>query len=163
MSIAFRYESNRDDASALVNQCFLKILKSLGSFSNSNIEASYFSWIKKIMMNTIIDDFRKNRKLKENTQLLNGTDYIDQFADEEYNEIDKIIEEEALQNMILQLSEMQKNVFNLFAIDGFAHKEIASALSITIDNSKWHLSQARKRLQILLKEQIEKQKTIHHG
>jgi len=163
MSIAYRYQKNRDDAAILVNQCFLKILKGLPSFTNSDANRSYYSWTKKIMMNTIIDEFRKNGKAKEVIQNIESSEYLEQLGEEEYNLIEKDIEEEALQDMIRQLSDIQNNVFNLFAIEGFSHKEIADALTISITNSKWHLSQARKVLQGLLKIQLEKQNTIHHG
>ena len=163
MSIAYRYQNNRDDAASLVNNCFLKILNGLPSFTNSDAQRSYFSWTKKIMMNTIIDEFRKSEKSKDLIKKVDDPEYLEQFGDEEYNLIEKDIEEEALQYMITQLSETQKNVFNLFAIDGYSHKEIAEALTLSVANSKWHLSQARRLLQGMLRIQLEKQKTIHHG
>ena len=163
MSIAYRYQSNRDDAVVLVNHCFLKILKGLPSFTNSDAKRSYYSWTKKIMINSIIDEFRKKGKETKLIQQIENSEYLEQLGDNDYNLIEKKIEEEALQDMIRQLSETQKNVFNLFAIEGYSHKEIAEALMISIANSKWHLSQARKLLQGMLRIEAEKQKTIHHG
>lgn len=163
MSIAFRYRVNRDDALSLVNECFLKILYGLKSYRNSYALSSYFSWIKKIMMNTIIDEFRKHKKENELIENYKDGQYVESISVEEYNLIENDIEEEALQNMLNKLKERPRNVFNLFAIDGLSHKEISEALSISVENSKWHLIQARKELQLMLKEELEKQKIKQHG
>lgn len=162
MSIAIRYRINREDAVGLVNQSFLKILKGLHSHKNIYKSKSYFAWIQNIMIRTIIDDFRKNKTYTEQTQYIDNTHYLDQISHEDINYVENTIEEEALQEMLNKLNETPRNVFNLFAIDGLSHKEISGALSISVDNSKWHLSQARKRLQYMLKEQLENEK-INQG
>ena len=163
MSTANRYKLNREDAVSLVNQCFLKVLKSIAKHTNTYEEKSYFSWIQKIMINTIIDDFRKNKKQRENETFIDNEELLDHFSKDEANLIEQNIEDEALQEMLNKLSEIQKNIFNLFAIDGYTHKEISVALNISIDNSKYHLSRARKLLQAMLEEQLEKQKIDQHG
>lgn len=158
MSIASRYYTNREDALSCVNACFLKILLGLKSFDHQNGVKSYFSWLKKIMMNLLIDDFRKNKIDKKALNYFDDSDYFDQLLPEDYNTIEHMIHAESLQNMLAKLSEIQRSIFNLFAIDGYSHKEIATALEISSDNSKYHLSQARKYLQAMLKKEIEKQK-----
>jgi RNA polymerase sigma-70 factor (ECF subfamily) len=155
MSIAIRYRINREDAVDLVNQAFLKILNGLSAHKNINQSNSYFAWIHKIMSRTIIDEFRKNKIHNEKTHYIDNSIYLEQLSDGDYNYIEDTIEEEALQEMLNNLSESQRNVFNLFAIEGLSHKKIAHVLSISVDNSKWHLSQARKRLQLILKKQLE--------
>jgi RNA polymerase sigma-70 factor (ECF subfamily) len=157
MNVAFRYSINREDALAQVNMCFLKILKSLNSHSNDYPGKSYYAWIQKIMINTIIDDFRKHKREKENLRYSDNAEYLDQLSSEEFNQIEMKIEADELQAMIVRLSDIQRKVFNLFAIDGYSHKEISQALLISVDNSKYHLSQARKQLQEMLKKQIDKQ------
>jgi len=163
MNISIRYRLNRDDAVALVNQSFLKILLGLKMFNNSNGVKSYFSWIQKIMMHTVIDEIRKNKRLNEIEISTDKIEHFDALTTEEFNSIEEQIEEETLQEMLNSLSETQRNVFNLYAIDGYKHKEISEALSISIENSKWHLIQARKKLQLLLKRQLENQRMKHHG
>lgn len=162
MNVAFRYYNNRDDASAIVNQCFLKVLKGLPSFIKVQTTASYIVWIRKIMTNTLIDEYRKNGKKKEITQKIDDEVFLESISPEEYNDIEKFIEDEALYEMLSKLTEIQRNVFNLFAIDGYSHKEIGDALIISETNSKWHLSQARKKLQSELKMQVNKQKHEHN-
>lgn len=163
MNISYRYRINRDDAVALVNQSFLKILLGLKTFNNTNGVKSYFSWIQKIMMHTVIDEIRKNKKQNEIEIITDNNEYLEYLSKEEFNLIDEEIEEETLQEMLNNLSEIQRNVFNLFAIDGYKHKEISEALSMSIENSKWHLMQARKKLQSLLSEQLKNQRMKHHG
>jgi RNA polymerase sigma-70 factor (ECF subfamily) len=158
MSIASRYYVNREDAISCVNGCFLKILLGLESFSNQHGVKSYFSWSKKIMMNLLIDEFRKHKNDKNTLNYLEDASYLDQLLPEEYNAIEQMMHAESLQNMLGELTETQRSIFNLFAIDGYSHKEIADALEISTDNSKYHLSQARKCLQLILKREIEKQK-----
>lgn len=114
-------------------------------------------------MNTIIDEFRKHKKENELIENYKDGQYVESISEEEYNLIENDIEEEALQNMLNKLKERPRNVFNLFAIDGLSHKEISEALSISVENSKWHLIQARKELQLMLKEELEKQKIKQHG
>ncbi len=163
MNISYRYQKNRSDAVALVNQCFLKILLGLKNFDNTNGVKSYFSWIHKIMIHSAIDEIRKNKKQNDFHVSIENESHLEQLSKEEFNLIESTIEEETLQEMLNNLSEIQKNVFNLFAIDGFKHVEISEALSISIENSKWHLMQARKKLQSLLKEELEKQRINGHG
>ena len=67
-----------------------------------------------------------------------------------YNEIDSQIEAEELNDMLLSLPKATRVVFNLFAIDGFSHKEITEKLNIKLETSKWHMKEARKRLKALL-------------
>ena len=163
MSVAYRYRMNRDDAVSIVNQSFLKILNGLTTLNFKNGERSYFKWIQRIMINTVLDDIRKNARYEKTIHFGKESDIGDHFWTEDINDIEEKIEEEALQEMLGKLSETQRNVFNLYAIDGFSHKEIASSLNIGLSNSKWHLAQARKKLQFLLKEILENQKTTQNG
>lgn len=163
MSIAIRYKINREDSVVLINNCFLKVLKSLESHQYMHANKSYFSWIQKIMIHTIIDDFRKNKKEKEHLDYHDQTSYLEHLSANEYGIIESRIEEESLQAMLSQLSETQRQVFNMYAIDGYSHKEIANALVISIDNSKYHLSKARKCLQKMLLKQLEEQKLKHNA
>lgn len=163
MSIAIRYKINREDSIVLINNCFLKVLKNLESHQYMHENKSYFSWIQKIMIHTIIDDFRKNKKENEHIDYHDQTSYLEQLSANEYGIIESRIEEESLQAMLSQLTETQRQVFNMYAIDGYSHKEIANALVISIDNSKYHLSKARKCLQKMLLKQLEEQKLKHNA
>ena len=144
MSIAFRYKKNEEDAAALANEAFFKVLTNIDKYnSNSPFEA----WIRRIAINTAIDDYRKNKKREE---MFEAEDNFDGFEEVTYNEVDDTIEAEELSNMLLELPKATRIVFNLFAVDGYSHKEITEELGIGLETSKWHMKEARKRLKILL-------------
>jgi RNA polymerase sigma factor (sigma-70 family) len=149
VSICLRYTRNREDADALLNLGFLKILNNL---EKRRKEIPFPLWIRRIQINTIIDEYRKNKKEKEQTLV---TDFSEDY--EEYDEptissyVQKADAEYILQ-LIAELPAASQKVFNLFAIDGFSHKEIAGMMGISEGTSKWHLNFARTKLKEKLKE-----------
>lgn len=152
MGVCMRYKRDENEAKAVLNIGFLKILKSLPKYKQ---EGSFEGWIKRIMINTIIDEFRKNRKVKE---LISYTDFSThdtstQWID--FNKADQRFDAEELEAIIRQLPPVSQKVFNLFAIDGYSHKEIAKMLGISTGTSKWHLSSARKKLQEWLQQHLQ--------
>jgi RNA polymerase sigma-70 factor (ECF subfamily) len=133
MSICIRYKSDEAEARAVLNQGFLKILTNLDKY-NSNIP--FEAWIRRIMINTIIDEFRKYKKHKERVQY---TDFIanDTFDNRvDFNEADQMFDAEAIEYFIKQLPEVAQKVFNLYVIDGYSHREIGEMLDISEGNSK---------------------------
>jgi RNA polymerase sigma-70 factor (ECF subfamily) len=152
MSIAFRYYKNKDDAMAILNLCFYKVLTGLGSFLNKNNASAYKPWMSRIMINTIIDEYRKEKKRNEIIHPLEVSNSNIMINDSDYNTIEDYIQAEDLQRMLNTLPNLQQKVFNLYVIDGYKHKEIAELLSISVGNSKWNLSIARKELKRLVKE-----------
>lgn len=147
LSVCLRYESNKEDAEFLLNNGFMKILTHLDSFA---FDKPFEAWIRRIMINAIIDNFRKYGKHK------NVLDFKDIASDGtenhwvDHNAADLNYEAEELLNMINHLPTETKRVFNLYAIDGYSHKEIGHLLNISDGTSKWHLSFARKKLREML-------------
>ena len=154
--ICHRYSNNKEDAKALLNQGFLKIITNLDKF---NEDVPFGSWIGRIMVNTIIDEFRKNKKRRENMSSLE-IDEVHSMENVDFNEASQNLDAEALEQMIQQLPETSKKVFNLYAIDGYTHKEIGELLNISDGTSKWHVSHARKVLQAVLKKTMRNMMTI---
>jgi len=144
MSVAFRYKKNEEDAAALSNDAFLKILTNIKKY-NSN--RPFAAWIRRIAINTAIDDYRKNKKREE---MFEAEDNFEGLEEVTYNAVDDTIEAEELNSMILALPKATRVVFNLFALDGYSHKEITEELGIGLETSKWHMKEARKRLKSLL-------------
>lgn len=151
MAICLRYESNREDAEALLNQGFLKIITQLDKFRN---EVPFKSWIGRIMVNTIIDQFRRNKKHREHMSGVD-VDEVRQTDHVDFNEAAQELDAEELEKMIQQLPDMSRKVFNLFAIEGYSHKEISDMLDISDGTSKWHVSFARKSLQEMIKRTMK--------
>jgi RNA polymerase sigma factor (sigma-70 family) len=150
MSICLRYDNNELDASASLNLGFYKILISLDRYDS---KTPFEFWIKRIMINQCIDDYRKNKRhqgllLKE--EIRDGDLMVSSAV---FNEANEYFTKEHLARMLSSLPDLCSSVFNLFAIDGYSHKEIAELLDIPEGTSKWYLSEARKKLkELLLKE-----------
>ena len=156
MSVCIRYKVDKDEAKASVNAGFLKILNNLNRYNSA---VPFEAWIKRIMINHVIDEFRKNRKVQE---LIDYTDFSEkQIPDNiDYNEADKAFDAEDIEDLIRSLPPVTKKVFNLFAIDGYSHKEIGEMLKISDGTSKWHLNSARKKLQEAINQKMNSQKVI---
>lgn len=144
MNVAYKYYKNEEDAAAVVNTAFLKIFDNLDKY-NSN--SPIIPWMKKITVNHIIDEFRKNKNHKE-TFIDTKNDI--QIEESNLNEVEIDIEEEIVLSILKQLPNATKNVFCLYAIDGYSHKEITELLGISYETSKWHVKEARKKLKLLL-------------
>lgn len=141
LSICSRYEHNRQDAKGRMNEGFLKVLLNLGK---RRPEVPFEAWVRRIMINTVIDGFRmeRERKTRERMELP-----MDAQVGAGVNDYLRHMEAEAFAELLRQVPEMSRKVFNLFAIDGFSHAEIAELLGISTGTSKWHVSHARQLLQ----------------
>lgn len=157
MGVCVRYVNNKEEAQALLNAGFLKILNKLDTYK---AHVPFEAWIRRIMINTVIDDYRRNKKHKEH---LFYSDFEDQDRNDsrvDINEADRQFDADALRAIISELPPMSQRVFNLYAIDGYSHKEISKELSISVGTSKWHVSFARKTVQQKLKQAMESSKRI---
>jgi RNA polymerase sigma-70 factor (ECF subfamily) len=141
MGVCSRYTRNRDDAASLMNQGFLKILRNL---DRKRAEVPLEAWVRRILINTVIDAHRKELDRKRHETM---EEAMDQLADPEVNEYLAQMESEALAALLDRVPDMSRKVFNLFAIDGYSHAEIATLLGISDGTSKWHVSHARRVLQ----------------
>ena len=148
MSICDRYTSREEDASEILNDGFLKVFKEIHHFTPSytDVVSSFKGWLRKIMVYTAIDHFRKNNKHKNVTEL--DTAIIHLPAEDE-TAVDKISYDEIIR-FIQELSPAYRTVLNLFVVDGFSHDEISKQLGISIGTSKSNLAKARKQLQKIL-------------
>lgn len=141
MSICSRYERNRQDAAARMNQGFLKVLRNL---HKRGPDVPFEPWVRRIMINTVIDGFRRDRT-RRTTETLDPPAEMPENSD--VNEYLRHMEAEAFAALLHQVPPMSRNVFNLFAIDGLPHAEIARQLNISEGTSKWHVAHARMILQ----------------
>jgi RNA polymerase sigma factor (sigma-70 family) len=157
MAICDRYANKQDDAIEILNDGFLKVFREIHHYqpAYSDVVSSFKGWVRKIMVYTAIDHFRKNQKHKLVTQL-DPVEY--QMAATSANAIDKLSYDEIIR-AIQDLSPGYRTVFNLFVIDGLSHDEIAEKLDISTGTSKSNLSKARKQLQKILYKLNEVQET----
>lgn len=147
MSMVRRY-INHDKyqlAEEIMNNGFLKVLQKIESYK---YEGSFEGWVRRVIFHSLSDYIRQNIKYMEKTVLVEKDVVLEintasNFA---YNDIIKLVQ---------ALPETCRAVFNMYAMEGFSHKEIAEQLNISEGTSKWHLFEARKQLKIKL-EQLNK-------
>ena len=153
MAICDRYANKQEDAVEILNDGFLKIFKEIHHYkpAYSDVVSSFKGWLRKIMVYTAIDHFRKNHKHQMVTQLDN---VVYQIVTVSEDAIDKLSYEDIIR-AVQELSPGYRTVFNLFVIEGLSHEEIANHLGVSIGTSKSNLSKARKHLQKILFKQNE--------
>ncbi len=152
LSICDRYTTNHEDAIETVNDGFLKIFNEIHLYkpAYNNVVSSFTGWLRKIMVNTSIDHFRKNQKFRFVVDLDDNTVNISSGNFEDV--INKISTDEIIAAIKL-LTPACRTIFNLFIIEGFTHEEIANKLGISSGTSKSNLFKAKKQLQkILIKD-----------
>ena len=102
------------------------------------------AWARRIMINTVIDGFRQDRQRRATERgLPTDAEAVDGMGDAVINGFLQRMEAEAFAELLLRVPPMSRNVFNLFAVDGYAHAEIATLLGISEGTSKWHVANAR--------------------
>ncbi len=143
MSICLRYSKNKEEAIEVLNDGFMKVFTKTNKYDPSK---SFKGWIRKIMINTALDNYRQNLKYYHN-QDLEST----QLAAAKENVLSELSYQEIVQ-MVQQLSPAYRTVFNLYVIDGYTHEEIAELLNISTGTSKSNLSKAREKLREMLKK-----------
>ena len=147
MSICMRYAKDREEARDILHEGFMKVYKNLHLYEpHRPLEV----WIKKIMINTAIDHYRKNKKEPYHVD-------IDQaYAESDPSHISAIhqISAEEIIKLVQELSPAYRTVFNLYVIEGYSHNEIAEMLGINVGTSKSNLAKARQRLQELIKTKL---------
>jgi RNA polymerase sigma factor (sigma-70 family) len=141
MSICIRYTHSYEDASEALNTGFLKILNNMDKY---RADVPFKAWIRKIMVNVLIDEFRKQKKEKENFIL--AQEHAEHMPMVEINDAISRMDTERIHRLIMELPPVSQKVFNLYVVDGFEHKEIATMLGISEGTSKWHLHNSREQL-----------------
>jgi len=143
MGICLRYAGNRDEAAEVMNQGFFKVFTHIERY---DMERPFKAWLGKIMMNVSIDFYRANLKMAY-TEDLDKAEHVS-----DGDQVDKNLNYNDLLAMVQQLPQAYRTVFNLFAIDGYSHDEIAAMLNINAGTSKSNLHKARQKLkQMILK------------
>lgn len=161
LSICYRFANNKDDAVILLNEAFYKILTNI---EKQNPDIPFFAWAKRITVNYCIDEYKKaNNKKKVVAEA--------EDADELENKANLTIDEEETERYppdllakakeeILNLPATTQEVFQLFALEGYSHREIADIMGIKEGTSKWHVNNARKMLKAVLKRSMKVMSTL---
>jgi RNA polymerase sigma factor (sigma-70 family) len=143
MNLCVRYTKSEEDSKLVLNTGFLKVFKNIHQFDPA--KASLYTWIRTIVVNCCLDHIKSTQRTLAANELQEAEIvHIEP-------EVNGRMKAEEILLLIRNLPPATQAVFNLYAIEGYGHKEIATLLKISEGTSKWHLSEARKNL----KQQIE--------
>jgi RNA polymerase sigma factor (sigma-70 family) len=153
--VCFRYLKNDFDAEEVLVTSFTKIFEKIDKFDG---KGSFEGWIRKLTVNEALMYLRKHKKFQVQIDDEHFTN------DGKYEHFEGTLEAEDLMKLIEKLPTGYNTVFNLYAIEGYSHKEISEMMGITEGTSKSQLSRARSLLQKYLAESefFFNQKTIHY-
>jgi RNA polymerase sigma-70 factor (ECF subfamily) len=140
MAVCVRYVSDRETARDLLQDAFIKVFTNISSYNGSG---SFAGWIRRIFITTSLEYLRKNDALKQSVNL---DDFDYSIEHEEVTILDTISANE-LMKCVEALPNGYRTVFNLYAIEGYAHAEIANMLDISENTSRSQFMRARKLLQ----------------
>ena len=139
--ICLRYSNDEDEAKDLMQEGFIKLFLQLKTFKSE--KGSFEGWMKRIFVNNAIDYYRK----KKITSSIPADQVGEELADEREAMPVYDLSQEQLLELIRNLPQGYRTVFNLYVIENFSHKEIAAALGISESTSKTQFFKARKMLQ----------------
>ncbi|PCH77613.1 MAG: RNA polymerase subunit sigma-70 [Flavobacteriaceae bacterium] len=139
-ALCLKYSNNKQEAQDNFQDGFITIFHKIEQF---NFKGSFEGWMKRIMVNTVLQKYRKKNVLNIVTENIPDEVIVD--VDEDEVSLDMLLK------LIQELPERYRLVFNLYVLDGYTHKEISSFLNIAEGTSKSNLSRAR----FILKEKVE--------
>lgn len=144
-AVCLRYAKDKDDAADILQDGFLKVFTKIDQFSR---EHSFEGWMRRVMTNTAITHYYQNKKFNEQEKIdeINETD----IKDFDFNETE--FSNEELMGVIQTLPDNYRIVFNMFAIEGYKHKEISDMLNIEVSTIKTQYHRAKKMIQAKLEE-----------
>lgn len=140
LSVALIYTNQRNDAFEVVDDSFVKVFAEIEKYDPSQ---PFLGWLRKIVINTSIDYFRRNQK--RNLMVDAETQHI---HDHSPNAISNLTARDII-DLLNHLPNDHKKVFCLYEIDGFSHEEIARELEISESSSRVYLTRAKKQLREL--------------
>ena len=141
--VCLRYARDREEAQDLLQEGFIKVYERIGQYSG---EGSFEGWMRRLFVNLALDTYKK--KKRESEQVLA---FASEMEPEDGEDPWPDVSEKELVEMIRELPDGYRMVFNLFAVEGFSHKQIAAQLGISESTSKTQFFKARKQL----RQQVE--------
>ncbi len=133
------YESDHDKAKDILQEAFIKIFKNIDRF---NRQCSLKAWMKKIITNTAIDHYRKQH---HETQFIPIENIVNPYSNEE--SVASILNTKDIISQVNRLPAGARIIFQLYALEGYSHKEIANLLNISEGTSKSQINRAKQLLQ----------------
>lgn len=145
--VCYRYAQNREDAEDMLQEGFIKVFSQMHTFEN---RGALEGWIRRIVVHTCINILKKNKRFNESVDLIQANSI--QVREES---IPSIIQAKEVVECIRMLPIGYRTVLNLYAIEGYAHKEIADILNIEESTSRSQYTRAKVMLEdILIRKNI---------
>jgi len=140
--ICLSYASDRDMAQDILQESFIKVYKNIRNYKS---EGSLEGWIRRIIVNTALDHLRQKTRLQNYI-----SDKVEKIREVEDTSAIEILQTQDILNQVAKLPDGARVVFNLYALEGYTHREIAEKLEITEGTSKSQFNRARKLLMDML-------------
>ena len=150
LGVALRYSSHRAEAEDVLQDAYIKIFQSISSYRESG---SFEGWMKRIVHNTAINNFRGKLKFD---LYIDVSEQEDKLSDNSFDAMFEACDVKDTLTLLKSLPEGYRMVINLYFIDGYSHKEIAALLNISTGTSKSQLFKAKSYLKKLIEIQNEK-------
>jgi RNA polymerase sigma factor (sigma-70 family) len=147
LAVCYRFAHNREDAEDMLQEAFIKVFSQIHTFQN---KGAFEGWIRRIIVHTCINHLKKNKRFNESVDIINASGI--QVREES---IPSIVQAKQIVECIRLLPIGYRTVLNLYAIEGYSHKEIAEMLDIEESTSRSQYTRAKQMLEeILLKKKI---------
>lgn len=158
-SVVYNLTSNREDASDLTQDAFIKAFQSIGRFKG---KSSFFTWLYRIALNTTLTHLRKNKlrrffsfeKMNEEDHSAGFIEQLKTDSDSDKNTLMNELQEK-LNDAFQKLSVKHRTVITLYEIDGLSHKEIAEIVGTSVGTVRSRLHYAKQFLQAELKDYVQ--------
>lgn len=139
------YAKDKSERDWIFNLGMLKIYTSLDRYeANTN----YLGWARTILTRSAIDHIRSNKKHSDNLSPVEVE--TQQVSSDDFESMMNSLETEVIINLLQQLPEKERLIFNMYELDGYTHKEIEQLTSINMNTSKWLLAKSKKTLRTLV-------------
>jgi len=149
-----RYIPSEQEALDVLQDGFIKVLRNIGGYT---FRGSFEGWMRRIMVNMAIDALRSAKQLQFVGDSEEMLDVLSQKVEEEAEAEWASLGQHDILEAMEKLTPMYRAVFNLFAIEGYSHREISSQLGISEGTSKSNYAKARRNLRELLRKKLRQQ------
>lgn len=147
LAVCYRFAHNREDAEDMLQEGFIKVFTQIHSFEN---RGSFEGWIRRIIVHTCINILKKNKKFNESVDLIHAT-----RLQVREDSVPAVIQAKQVVECIRMLPIGYRTVLNLYAVEGYSHREIAHMLDIEESTSRSQYTRAKVMLEdILVRKKI---------
>jgi RNA polymerase sigma factor (sigma-70 family) len=156
LAVCYRFGHNREDAEDMLQEGFIKVFSQIHTFRN---QGAFEGWVRRIIVHTCINNLKKNKKFNESVDIIHATTL---HVREE--SVPSIVQAKQVVECIRLLPIGYRTVLNLYAIEGYSHKEIAAMLDIEESTSRSQYTRAKQMLEdILVRKRILPKATEKKG